>query len=123
MARVELPDVVDGLVVRRDLTSVLTDLGGIPVAGLRGRVVERLVVDRGVAGLAAGLVECEADALHHGARLVLRGALEREARVDVDGAAAARAAGRRTAAAARVGAAVVVVAASGDAECQLCARG
>ena len=90
-ARVELTDVGDGGLVLRGLAGVRRDLRGIPVAGLRGRVVERRVLDRGVAGLVVGLVERERDALLQRPGLCLRGALERQGRVDVDGAAAATA--------------------------------
>ena len=55
-----------------------------PVAGLRRRVVQRRVLDLDVAGLVARLLERELGAVHDGRRLVARGALEREGRVDGD---------------------------------------
>src|SRR5690606_24653112 len=116
-ARVELADVADRLVVLGDLARVLGGLCRVPVAGLRRGVVERLVLDGHVTGLAARLLQGELDALHHGRGLVLRRALQRKRRVDLDGLAAATAGGRRTGAgAAATTAVVVVVAARGHAE-------
>ena len=91
-ARVELADVGDGAVVLRDATRV--GRGGLrrPVADLSRGVVERLVLHGDVAGLVARLLERELDAVDHRRGLKALSALEREARVDVDGAAFAAAA-------------------------------
>jgi hypothetical protein len=66
---VELADVDGRGVVLRRLAGVGGDRLRSPRARLRGRVVERLVVDGDVAGLAAGLLERQLDAVHHGRRL------------------------------------------------------
>src|SRR6185437_946280 len=77
-------------------------LARIPLAG-RGRgVIQRLVVDGEAAGLAAGLRERELDAVDQWVGLGRRGALQRQAGIDVDGVATAstrcrRAAARRSA--------------------------
>src|SRR5215210_3398686 len=85
-ARVELADVDGGRIVLRRLAGVGGDRLRSPRAGLGGRVVEGLVVDRDVAGLAAGLLERQLDAVHHGRRLRTRRALQRKGRVDRHGA-------------------------------------
>ena len=84
-ARVELADVHRGRVVLRRLARVRGRRLGRPGAGLRGRVVERLVLDRDVTGLAAGLLERQLDPLDHVGRLRSLGALQRQGGVDRDG--------------------------------------
>ena len=108
-ARVELADVDGGAVVLSDLAGV--GLRGLrrPRAGLGRRVVERLVLDREVAGLAARLVQRELDAVDKSCRLRTGGALERKRRVDGEGLAPA------AAAATAVATTVVVAATGGDA--------
>ena len=91
-ARVELADVDGGRVVLSGLAGVRGRRLRRPGAGLRRRVVERLVLDRDVAGLVAGLLEGELDAVHQGGRLRARSALQREGRVDRDGLGLAAAA-------------------------------
>jgi hypothetical protein len=75
-AGVELADVADRRVVAHDLAGVGGRLAGIPLAGRRGRVVERDVLQRVVAGLATGLIERELDAAHDVLGLRARVALE-----------------------------------------------
>jgi hypothetical protein len=108
-ARVELAEVDS----RR---AVLSGLAGIglgrlrrPGSSLRGRVVERLVLDREVTGLTARLIERELDAVHESCRLRTGGALERQRRVDGEGLAPA------TTAAGVPTTTVVVATARGDA--------
>src|SRR5215208_2779629 len=96
--RVELADVDGGRVVLRRLAGVGGDRLRSPRAGLGGRVVEGLVVDRDVAGLAAGLLERQLDAVHHGRRLRTRRALQGKGRVDGHGAGALAAAATAAAA-------------------------
>ena len=81
-AGVELADVADGRVVARDLERVGGRHARLPAALLGGRVVERLVLDRELAGLAAGLLERELRAVDRGLRLRPGRALQRQARVD-----------------------------------------
>ena len=83
-ARVELAHVVDGLRVRGRLARVGRRLARVPLAGRRGRVVERLVVHRPLPGLAASLIERELDAIDERVALHARSSLQREARVNVD---------------------------------------
>ena len=81
-AGVELADVADRGVVGGRLAGVGRRRARLPAAGLRGRVVERLVLDREVAGLAAGLLERELGAVDRRHGLRPRRALQRQARVD-----------------------------------------
>src|SRR5688572_24485214 len=108
-ARVELAEVHGGAVVLSRLAGVGGDRLRSPRAGLGRRVVERLVVDGDVAGLAADLLQRQLDAVHHGRRLRAGRALQRQGRVDGD-----RAGGLAATAAAT--AALIVVAARGYAE-------
>ena len=97
-ARVELAEVGDRRLVLRGLARVRRDLARLPLAG-RGRgVVERDVLDRELADLAAGLLQGELLAVDDGLRLRPRVALQRQARVDgqrVGAGAAGTAAARR----------------------------
>ncbi len=83
-ARVELADVGNRRVVLSDLARVRRGGLGRPRTGLGGRVVERRVLHRRLAGLSTRLLEGELDALDHGRGLRTRRALERKRRVDVD---------------------------------------
>ena len=82
-AVVELPDVVDGPRVGRGFARVRGGLARVPTRRV-GRVVERGVLDRERAGLAARLRQGEPDPVVHRGRLGRRGSARREARVDVD---------------------------------------
>src|SRR5215208_6751008 len=109
-AGVELADVDGRAVVLRRLARVGGDRLRSPGAGLRRRVVERLVFDGDVTGLAADLLQRQLDAVHHGRRLRAGRALQRQGRVDRDRA------GGLAATAATAAAAIAVVATRGYAE-------
>ena len=85
-AGVELADVDRRGVVLSRLAGVGRRRLRRPRPGLGGRVVERLVLDREVAGLAAGLLERQLDPLHHVGRLRPLRALQRQRRVHRQGA-------------------------------------
>ena len=88
-ARVELADVGDRVLVLRHPARVGRGGLGRPVAGLGGRVVERGVLHRRLAGLAAGLLERQLDPVHQRQGLEALRPLEGQRRVHVDRAGAA----------------------------------
>ena len=78
-ARVELAEVGDRVLVADRLAGVLGDLAGLPLAGRRSGVVKRDVLDREIAGLAAGLLQGQLLAADDVLRLRATIALQRQA--------------------------------------------
>ena len=81
-AGVELADVADRRLVAARLARVGGRRVGLPARRLRGRVVERDVLDRELAGLGARLLERELGAVDRRHGLRARRALQRQRRVD-----------------------------------------
>src|SRR3954452_17299131 len=109
-AGVELAQVGDGRLVLRRLAGVAGGGARVPLAGRRGGVVERDVLDGVLAHLAAGLLKGELLAIDERDGLRTRVALQREARIDGQGGGA----GASTRTAGAGAAAVLVVAATGS---------